>query len=83
MLSIVLKRFFKLSKSSVYGKTMDNLRKRVKVELLNNAKGYRKCVSKSSFVSQMVFTINFVAIDEIKPLLTFDQQIYVEFSILD
>ena len=42
MLSIVLKKdFFKLMNDSVYGKTMVNLRKRIKVRLVNNAKDYK------------------------------------------
>ena len=35
----------------VYGKAMENLRKRVKVRLVNNAKDDKKYVSKPSFVS--------------------------------
>ena len=39
MLSIVLKKnIFKLMLNSVYGKTMDNLRKRINVRLVNNKK---------------------------------------------
>ena len=45
--------FFKLMISSVYGKTMENLRKRINVRLVNNAKDYKKYVSKPSFVSQI------------------------------
>ena len=32
--------------NAVYGKTRDNLKKRVKVRLINNAKCYKKYVSK-------------------------------------
>ena len=51
MQSIVLKKiFFKLMNNSVFGKTMEHLRKRISVKLINNAKDYVKCVSKPSFI---------------------------------
>ena len=69
--------------NSAYGKTMENLRKRVKFRLGNNAKDYKKFVSKRSFVSQKIFSEKFVAIHEIKLVLTLDKLIYVGFKILD
>ena len=48
--------------NSVYGKTMENLRKRIKVRLANTARNYKKYLSKQSFVSQKMFSKNFVAI---------------------
>ena len=63
--------------NSVYVKTMENLRKRAKI----NVKDYKIYVSKPSFVSQKIFSEKFVAIHEIKPVLTLDKPIYV--SILD
>ena len=68
---------------SVFGKTMENLGKRTGVELINNAKDYITCVSKSNFISQKVFSKHFVAIHKIKPVLTLNEPIYVGFSILD
>ena len=69
--------------NSVYGETMENLRKRINVRLVNKAKDYKKYVSKSSFVSQNFFSKDLVAIHEIEPVLPLDKSIYVGFSVLD
>ena len=53
------------------------------VKLVNNAKDYIKCICKPSFVSQKIFSKNFVAIHEIKSVLILHKPIYVGFSILD
>ena len=77
------KNFFKLMINSVFGKTMENLRKRINVRLINNAKDYLKCVSKPTFVSQKIFSKNLVTIHKIKPVLVLNKPIYVGFSILE
>ena len=77
------KDFFKLMNNSVFGKTMENLRKRINVEMTNNAKDYVKCVSRPNFISRKIFSNNFVAIRKIKPVLTLSKPIYVGFSILE
>ena len=77
------KDFFKLMNNSVSGKTMENLRKRISVRLVNNAKDYVRYISKPSFVLEKIFSKNSVAIHEIKPVLTLNKPIYVGFSILD
>ena len=61
--------------NSTFGKTMENLRKRINARLVNNVKDYRKYVSKPSFVSQKIFCKCF--------FLFSDKPIYVGFSILD
>ena len=48
--------------NSIFGKTMENVRKRISVKLVNNAKEYVRCIS---FVSQKIFNKKFVAIHEI------------------
>lgn len=68
--------------NSFSGKSMENLRKRVEFRLAGNAKDCKKWVTRPSFVSQKVFSRNFVAIHEIKSVLTLDKPIYVGFSIL-
>ena len=75
--------FFKLIINSVYGKTMENIRKRINVRLINNSKDYVRCVSKPNFISQKTFSKNFIAIHQIKTVLTLDQPIYVGFSFLE
>ena len=67
---------------STFGKTMENLRKRINVRLVNNAKDCFQYTNKPIFVSQKIFNKNFVAIHEIKPVFTLDKPIYVGFSIL-
>ena len=56
------KDFFKLMNNSVFGKTMGNLRKRINIKLINNAKDYVRCISKPSFISKKIFNKNIVAI---------------------
>ena len=70
-------------KNRVCRKTMENLRERINLRLVNNGRGYKKHASKPIFVSQNIFSKNFVAIHEIKPVLTFYKPIYAGFNILD
>ena len=84
MLSIILKiDFSKLVNNSFYGKTIGNLRKSVKIRFNNNAKDYKKYVSKPCFVLQKIFSKTFIAILETKLVLILDKPIYVGCSILD
>ena len=53
--------------NSVFRKTMENLRKRINVKLIDNAKDYVRYVSRRSFL----------------PVLTLDKSIYVGFNILE
>ena len=69
--------------NSVYGKTRENLRKRINFKLINNAKDYVKHVSKHTFTSQIIFSKNLVAIHKTKPELLLNKPIYVGFSILE
>ena len=48
--------------NSVYGKTMENLRNRINVRLVNSAKDYKKYVSKPSFVLQKKKLVNILSL---------------------
>ena len=63
------KDFFKLLINSVYGKTMKNLRKRINVRLVNNAKDFLKYTSRPTHVTHKLFDEDYAAIHEIKPVL--------------
>ena len=52
------KDFFKLMNKSVFGKTMENLRKRVDVRLVTDKKKFVKLVSKPTYVSSKIFNEN-------------------------
>ena len=77
------KEFFKLMINCVYGKTMENLRKRINVKLVDNKRDYLKHVSKPTFLSQKMFYENVAVIHEIKPVLTLNKPIYVRFTVLE
>ena len=69
--------------NSAYSKTMENLRKRINVRLVNNAKDYLKYVSKPTFVSEKHFSENFAAIRESKPVLVLNKPICVGFTVFE
>ena len=69
--------------NSVYGKTMENLRKRINVRFVNNKKDFLKYTSKPIYVTHKLFNKNFAAIHEIKPVLILNKSIYVGFTVLN
>ena len=69
--------------NSVYGKTMENLRKRINVRFVNNKKDFLKYTSKPTYVTHKLFNKNFAAFHEIKPVLILNKPIYVGFTVLD
>ena len=75
--------FFKLMINSIYGKTMENLRKRINVRLANNEKDFLKYTSRPTHVTHKIFGKNYAAIHEIKPVLTLNKRIYVGFTDLE
>ena len=74
------KIFLKLMINSVYGKTMENLQKRINVRLVNNKKDFLKYTSRPTHIAHKIFGKNYAAIYEIKPVLTLNKPIYVGLS---
>ena len=77
------KDFFKLMINSVYGKTMENLRKRINVRLVNNEKDFLKYTSRSTHITHKIFGKDYAAIQEIRPVLILNKPIYIGITVLD
>ena len=77
------KDLFKLMISSVYGKTMENLRKGINIRLVNNEKDFLKYTSKPTHVTHKIFGKDYAAAQEIKPVLIFHKLICLGFTVLD
>ena len=53
------KGLYKLLNNCIYGKSIENQRKRINVKLVNDKKVYQRCVNKPNFRSQKIFDKNF------------------------
>ena len=76
-------KFFKLVINSAYGKTMEKLRKRINVTLVNNAQDFLKHTSNPPYITHNIFGKDCAAIHEIKPVLILNKPIYVRPTVLD
>ena len=75
--------FFKLMNNLLYGKTMENLRKRIKIRVVKNSKYFIKYTSRPTCVNWKAFENNLVAIHEKKTFLTLNKPLYVGFTVLE
>ena len=77
------KYFFKLMNNSVFGKTMENLRKRVDVKLVNDERTRTKLVGQPHFKSMKIFTEDMAGIEMKKKAIRLMKPIYCGMAILD
>ena len=77
------KDFFKLMNNSVFGKTMENMRNRVNIKLVNDKKQAEKLSAKPNFNHCNIFSEDLVAIHMKKTELKFDKPVYLGMCILD
>ena len=77
------KDFFKLMNNSVFGKTMENLRKRSNIKLETDPEHFLKLTRQPTYVSSKIFDENLVGVQMKKTCLFLDKPSYVGFSILD
>ena len=66
------KNLFKLLNNAVYGKTMENMRKRIKIR-----------ITRPTYIGHKKFGKNLVAIHEKKELLTLNKPVYVGCTVLE
>jgi len=77
------KDFYKLMNNAAYGKFLENIFKRINVELVQTRKRLRKLCAKPNFQSCKIFNDDLVAVNLSKTNLVFNKPIFVGFSILD
>ena len=77
------KDYFKLMNNTVFGKTLENLRKRINLKLTNNEDIYIKHAARANFIPGKMFNENLLAINRIKEELVLNRPMYVGMAILD
>ena len=77
------KDFFKLMNNSVFGKTMENLRKRSNVKLVTDEREMVKLASRPTYLSHKIFHENLVTVNTKPVKIKLDKPSYVGMSILD
>ena len=77
------KDFFKLMNNSVFGKTMENIRNRVDIKLVNDKKQAEKLSVKPNFNHCNIFSEDLDAIHMKKTELVFNKPVYLGMCILD
>lgn len=77
------KDFFKLMNNSVFGKTMENLRKRTDIRLVHNAKTMKKLCAKPSFKTFKIFNSDLAGVHLMQTKIVLNRPIYVGASVLD
>ena len=69
--------------NSVFGKTMENIRNRVDIKLVNNKKRGEKLSAKPTFDHCNIFSEDLVTIHMKRTELKFDKPVYLGMCILD
>ena len=77
------KDFFKLMNNSVFGKTIENIRKRQNLMLIDNRREAAKLSTKPNFDCATIFDRNLIAVHMKRTEVYFNKPIYVGQAILD
>ena len=75
-----MKTFFELMKSLI--KTIENLRKRINVRLVNDEKVFLKHTRRPAHITHKIFDKSYGTVHETEPILTLNKPIYVGFTVL-
>ena len=77
------KTLFKLLNNAVCATTMANMRKRIKIRIIKNKKGFIKFALRPTYINHNIFGKRLVAIHEKKGLLTLNKPMYVGCTVLE
>ena len=77
------KNFFKLIINCVYGKTMENMRKRMKIRIVTNKEDLNKYGTRPTFINHVIYDKNLVSIHEKPQTIKLNKPIYVGCTVLE
>ena len=72
---------YKLFNNCIYGKSIENARKKINVKTINDEKKCQKIVNKPNFISKKKIDESLVSVHRRKKVLTLNKLIYVGFCI--
>ena len=75
--------FFKLMNNSVFGKTIENIRKRTDIKLATTEKQVEKWIYQPNYIHRTTFSDSLVAIHMARTKLYFNKPVYLGMCILD
>jgi hypothetical protein len=77
------KDFFKLMVNAFFGKSMENVRKRRKVDLVSDTIKLKKLLAKQQLEQFVIVNEEVVLVDRIRNKVTLNKPIYIGFTVLD
>ena len=79
------KDFYKLMNNSVFGKTMENLQKRIDIKIVRSdeKEKIRKLVAKPAYARHVIFTNNLAGVHMRKTKILLNKPVYVGMTILE
>ena len=77
------KDFFKLANNAVFGKTMENKRKRCNIQLVSDPEKMLRLAARPTYVSHKIFHENLVVVHYKQTKLLMDKPLYVGMCILE
>jgi hypothetical protein len=77
------KDFFKLMVNAFFGKSMENVRKRRKIDLVGDPIKLKKLLAKQQLQQFIIVNEDMVLVDRIREKVTLNKPIYIGFAVLD
>ena len=77
------KNQFKLLNNAAYDKTMENMRKKIKIRIIKNRKDLTKHIARPSYINYDYYGKRLMVIQEKKEQFTLNKPIYVRNTVLE
>ena len=77
------KDMFKLMNNAVYGKTMENVRKHMDLELVSTQDRIQKCINNPNYKGCHIINEYLVGVEKVKSKIKLNKPIFLGMSILD